>query len=178
MRRCWAGAAEARPSAAALVSLAAAPECAALVDAALVRCAATAAATPLRAAPGTHARARTCTRRHGRAPTECVSLCVRRGRRQRVGGVVRRGGARAAARALRDALHLHAPPLAADTGRYVCAHTLTRTRTHAHTHTRHGDSTVSCCRAEKAEPVLVSAICRVGATMWVGDSAGRLLLYS
>ncbi|KAH9638644.1 hypothetical protein HF086_007778 [Spodoptera exigua] len=48
MRRCWAGAPALRPSAAALVSVAAAPEYIALADAAAARRALAAAATPIR----------------------------------------------------------------------------------------------------------------------------------
>ncbi|KAG6439343.1 hypothetical protein O3G_MSEX000693, partial [Manduca sexta] len=119
MRRCWSGSAELRPSAAALVSLAGAPECAALCDAAGARPSRAAAAAPL--------------------------LLPDKG----LGAELWYGG-----------------------GEPERLHTLQATHS---AFTNHHTVRIP---PDKAEPVLVTAICRVGNKMWVGDSAGRLLVYS
>ncbi|XP_022818770.1 leucine-rich repeat serine/threonine-protein kinase 1 [Spodoptera litura] len=121
MRRCWAGAPALRPSAAALVSVAAAPEYCALADAAAARRAAAAAATPVR-----------------NVSEEGVP-----------GWEIWYGG-----------------------GEPERAHTLLTTATNfTHHHTVR-------VPPDKAEPVMVSAICRVGNKIWLGDSAGRIIVYS
>uniref|UniRef100_A0A2A4KB68 Protein kinase domain-containing protein n=1 Tax=Heliothis virescens TaxID=7102 RepID=A0A2A4KB68_HELVI len=121
MRRCWSGAPELRPSAAALVSVAAAPEYAALADAAAARHAAAAAAQP-------------------------------------VIGVNEEG--------------IPGWELWYGGGEPERAHTLLTTATNfTHHHTIR-------VPPDKAEPVMVTAMCRVGNKMWLGDSAGRISVYS
>ncbi|KAF9806793.1 hypothetical protein SFRURICE_009480 [Spodoptera frugiperda] len=121
MRRCWAGAPALRPSAAALVSVAAAPEYCALADAAAARRAAAAAGTPIR-----------------NVSEEGVP-----------GWEIWYGG-----------------------GEPERAHTLLSTAT---SFTHHHTVRVP---PDKADPVMVSAICRVGNKIWLGDSAGRIIVYS
>ncbi|XP_075989581.1 leucine-rich repeat kinase isoform X2 [Anticarsia gemmatalis] len=122
MRRCWAGAPALRPSAAALVSVAGAPEYTALCDAAAARPARAAAATAL-----------------GGDQQEDGF----------VGWEMWYGG-----------------------GEPERAHTFLATNT-AFTH--HHTVRVP---PDKADPVLVTAMCRVGNKMWLGDSAGRISVYS
>ncbi|KAM3958672.1 LOW QUALITY PROTEIN: leucine-rich repeat kinase [Aphomia sociella] len=121
MRRCWAGAPGLRPSAAALVCVAAAPEFPALQDAAAARAAAAAAALPVLAADEDFG-----------------------------GWEVWYGGE----------------------GEPERVHTLLATPYHfTHHHTIR-------VPPDKTEPVLVTALCRVGTKVWLGDSAGRLIVYS
>ncbi|KAJ8705805.1 hypothetical protein PYW08_012851 [Mythimna loreyi] len=121
MRRCWSGSPELRPSAAALVSVAAAPEYCALADAASARTATAAAA---------------CT----------------------VMGVSEEG--------------VPGWELWYGGGEPERAHTLLATAT---SFTHHHTVRVL---TDKADPVMVTAICRVGNKMWLGDSAGRISVYS
>ncbi|XP_052745709.1 leucine-rich repeat serine/threonine-protein kinase 1 isoform X2 [Bicyclus anynana] len=121
MRRCWSGAPEWRPSAAALVAVCAAPEFLALRDAA--------AARPARAAAPAPAR---------RLADEGAD-----------GWEVWYGGAEPER-----------------------AHTLLATPT-AFTH--HHTLRVP---PDNSEPVVVTAMCRVGVNMWLADSVGRLFVYS
>ncbi|XP_060809328.1 leucine-rich repeat serine/threonine-protein kinase 1 [Amyelois transitella] len=122
MRRCWAGAPELRPSASALVSLAAAPEFAALADAAAARgtVRAAALATPVLLA----------------------------GDAESGGWEVWHGGGCERAHAL----------LVTDT-HLTAVHTLS-------------------VPPDNAEPVSVTAMCRVASKVWIGDSAGRVHVYS
>ncbi|XP_046975207.1 leucine-rich repeat serine/threonine-protein kinase 1 [Vanessa cardui] len=119
MRRCWSGAPELRPSAAALTAVCAAPEWRALQDAAAARPARAAAAAALRV-PGAGAAA--------------------------------------------DVWYAGAEP--------ERAHSLTAgAAAFAHHHTLR-------VPPDNAEPVLVTAMCRVGAHMWLGDSVGRIFVYA
>ncbi|KPJ18810.1 Leucine-rich repeat serine/threonine-protein kinase 1 [Papilio machaon] len=122
MRRCWSGSPELRPSAAALVAVAAAPEFLALADAALAR-----APTTGVAAAKVH------------LPTEEGGL----------GWEVWFGGAEPER-----------------------AHTLLANST---TFLHHHSLRVP---PDKEAAVLVTAMCRVGSTMWLGDSVGRVSVYS
>ncbi|XP_038220950.1 leucine-rich repeat serine/threonine-protein kinase 1 [Zerene cesonia] len=121
MRRCWSGAPELRPSAAALVAVAAAPEFLALRDAAVVRQARAAAVTAMR-----------------NVTEECAE-----------GWEIWYGGAEPER-----------------------AHTLITSPTTFH---HHHTITVP---PDKADPVIVTAMCRVGNNMWLGDSVGRVSVYS
>ncbi|KAJ0169751.1 hypothetical protein K1T71_014357 [Dendrolimus kikuchii] len=121
MRRCWSGAPELRPSAGALVSVAAAPEFTSLMDAAAARPAVAAAALPVVTSPD----------------------------EGHLGWEVWYGG-----------------------GEPERVHTLLTTHaqfTHHHT---------VRVPPDKSEPVMVTAICRVGTKIWVGDSAGSLSVFS
>ncbi|XP_068625771.1 leucine-rich repeat serine/threonine-protein kinase 1 [Battus philenor] len=121
MRRCWSGAPELRPSAAALVAVAAAPEFLALADAAAARSSAAA-----------------------------------------------------------DAARVHLPSEEGGLGWEVWfggveperAHTLLCNST---TFLHHHSLRVP---PDKEAAVLVTAICRVGGAMWLGDSVGRVFVYS
>ncbi|XP_045530212.1 leucine-rich repeat serine/threonine-protein kinase 1 isoform X2 [Pieris brassicae] len=121
MRRCWSGAPEMRPSAAALVAVAAAPEFLSLRDAAVIRQPRAAAATPM------------CN------ITE----------ENTEGWEVWYGGA--------EPERAHA--------------LITSSTTFLH----HHSLTVP---PDKTEPVIVTAMCRVGHTMWLADSVGRVSVYS
>ncbi|XP_069363530.1 leucine-rich repeat serine/threonine-protein kinase 1 isoform X1 [Maniola hyperantus] len=121
MRRCWSGAPEWRPSAAALVAVCAAPECLALRDAAAARPAQAAAGAPLR-----------------RLADEGGD-----------GWEIWYGGAEPER-----------------------AHTLITTST---TFTHHHTLRVP---PDNSEPVVVTAMCRVGTSMWLADSVGRLFVYT
>ncbi|XP_072941247.1 leucine-rich repeat serine/threonine-protein kinase 1 [Epargyreus clarus] len=121
MRRCWGGAPGSRPSAAALVGVAAAPEFLALRDAAAARPPRAAAAAPIRG-----------------LTEEGVE-----------GWEIWYGGAEPER-----------------------AHTLLTTPT---TFLHHHSLRVP---PDKTEPVMVTAMCRVGSKMWLGDSVGRVSVYS
>ncbi|CAK1555976.1 unnamed protein product [Leptosia nina] len=121
MRRCWSGAPELRPSAAALVAVAAAPEFLSLRDAAVIRQARAAAATPLSHINDENSE----------------------------GWEIWYGGAEPER-----------------------AHTLITSSTTFH---HHHSLTVP---PDKTDPVIVTAMCRVGHTMWLGDSVGRVSVYS
>ncbi|CAH2217065.1 jg22908, partial [Pararge aegeria aegeria] len=121
MRRCWSGAPEWRPSAAALVAVCAAPEFLSLRDAAAARPSQAAAGSPLR-----------------RLADEGAD-----------GWEIWYGGAEPER-----------------------AHTLVTTPT---TFTHHHTLRVP---PDNSEPVIVTAMCRVGTNMWLADSVGRLFVYT
>ncbi|CAG4936619.1 unnamed protein product [Parnassius apollo] len=122
MRRCWSGAPELRPSAAALVAVAAAPEFLSLADAASARaCTSAIAATKVQ------------------LPSEDGGL----------GWEVWFGGA--------EPERVHT--LLANSTTFLHQHSLR-------------------VSPDKESAVLVTAMCRVGNTMWLGDSVGRVSVYS
>ncbi|XP_026318246.1 leucine-rich repeat serine/threonine-protein kinase 1-like [Hyposmocoma kahamanoa] len=120
MRRCWSGAPSLRPSAAALVAVAAAPEFTALQDAAAARVAAAAAAAPLKGV--TEEGAAGWEVWYGSEPERVHTLLC-------------------TGTAFTHQYSLRVPPAG-------------------------------------VEGVVVTAMCRVGNKMWVGDSAGRVSVYS
>ncbi|XP_041989151.1 leucine-rich repeat serine/threonine-protein kinase 1 isoform X2 [Aricia agestis] len=134
MRRCWAGAPELRPSAAALVAVAAAPESLALQDAAAACAPVPPGVPPPPPEPNTH------------VPATAVPLRALNDEGAEGWEVWYGGGER--------------------------VHTLLATpTTFLHHHTVR-------VPPEEGSAVVVTAMCRVGASVWVGDSAGRVCVYS
>ncbi|CAH0730719.1 unnamed protein product, partial [Brenthis ino] len=158
MRRCWAGAPELRPSAAALTALCAAPESLALRDAAAARAPAPAAPAPAAAAAVPVRRTLDST---SGALGAWSSTEESGGEGEAAPGEA--GGCGACGGEGWEVWYGGAEP--------ERAHALLATPT-AFTH--HHTLRVP---PDKAEPVIVTAMCRVGVNMWLGDSVGRVFVY-
>ncbi|KAG7298404.1 hypothetical protein JYU34_018027 [Plutella xylostella] len=155
MRQCWSGRPSARPSAAALVSVAAAPEMPALQDAAATRASQGWLAfgdTGWEAwGAGDAGRVHTVTATHAHFDTQyTVTMSL-------------------------ETIH----PSSGDTGWEAwgagdAGRVHTVTATHAHFDTQY---TVTM-PLDNDKPVSVASMCRVGSKVWIGDSSGRLSVYS